>query len=82
MSLHQLFSLSLIFCGFFFFFVIYFKNVLIIALPTRNTRPILALAMPTGGSTTVTNEQREIPLLAADKTSKVFTNNQPLQYIY
>ena len=37
----------------------------------RNTRLILALAIPTGVPITAENKQRETPLLLPDKTSKI-----------
>ena len=42
-----------------------------IPLLIRNTRLIVALVIPAGVLMKVVNEQREIPLLASDKTSRV-----------
>ena len=44
---------------FMFFFLIVYKNILTIALLTRNTRLIQALAIPTGLPMIVLNEQGE-----------------------
>ena len=44
-----------------------------IPLLVRYTRLILALAIPTGVPMIVVNKQRETPLLASDKTSRVLS---------
>lgn len=59
------------------FLFIVFKNVLRIPLPTRKTRlillalVILAVAIPTGAHTTITNKKIETTLLAPGKISIV-----------
>lgn len=60
------------FSVFIFFFTV-FKNILRIPLITRNTRLILALAIPTDAWITVANEQIEVLLLAPEKVRKVLS---------
>ena len=56
-----------------FFFPIVFKNNLIIPLVIRNTRPIIALAIPVGVPMTEVNKKRETPMSGPNKTSQVLS---------
>ena len=56
-----------------FFLSIVFKNILAIPLVIRNTRLILALAIPTSVPMTADNEKSEAPLPTPDKTRKVLS---------
>ena len=67
-------ALDIIFlCYLIYFLSRVFRNILMIQLLIRNTRLILALAIPTSATITVVNKQRETPLFASEKTSRVLS---------
>ena len=65
----MLLATKAIFLCLFFLLPIIFRNILTIPLLIRNTRLILAPAIPTAAPVTVVNEPRETPLRAPEKTS-------------
>ena len=54
-----------------FFLLIVSRNILIITLWIRNSRLVLGSAITRGVPMTVVNQQREKPLMAPEKTSKL-----------
>ena len=59
------------------FYKVYFCN----CVTNRSNEVRLALIIPTGTSITVANEATETPPLFADKTCKVWQNNQMWQCV-
>ena len=67
-------ALDIIFlCCLIYFLSRVFRNILMIQLLIRNTKLILALAIPTSATITVVNKQRETSLFSSEKTSRVLS---------